>query len=209
MLYTIAYLILTPVFKLLYRLEVSGLEHAREDAPAIYAANHKSYLDPIIVGLSLYPRRLNFMAKAELWKIPVLGQVIGGLNAFPVNRQGFDRKAVVKALEILRGGKSMLMFPEGTRIRRPGLGDGLRGVAAIALKANVRVIPVGIVGAGRVMPDGARIPRFPKIKIRFGRPIESADYESDQEGLTRDVMVEIGRLTGCESLGVTPEEEMT
>ncbi|MHB0977203.1 MAG: lysophospholipid acyltransferase family protein [Candidatus Aquicultorales bacterium] len=197
MFYALVFHIISPLFKLFYRIEVRGIENL-QSAGALFASNHKSYLDPVLVGYSVYPKRLHYMAKAELWKIPVLGRTISALNAFPVNRGGFDRKAVVKALELLREGRDMLMFPEGTRIRRDGLGEARPGIAAIAIKAGVRIVPVGITGADKVLPDGARIPRFPKIVVSIGEAMDPEEFEKDQDRLMEAVMNEIGRLTGLQ-----------
>lgn len=207
MYHTLVYYVSGPIFRTFFRLKVRGKENIPPEGEAlIFAANHKSYLDPVLVGYCMYPRRLNYMAKAELWKVPVLAGLITGLDAFPVQRGGFDRKALVTALQVLREGKNLLIFPEGTRIRRPGLGKPLPGVTAIASKTGVKIVPVGIRGADRVLPKGAKFPRFPKIEVGFGKAIDPSDYKGDPEGLTGAVMGEIGRLIGAEPV-CEPKEE--
>lgn len=205
LLYTIAYLVLAPLFKALYGLEVRGLENVGE-APLIFAANHKSYLDPIIVGIPLYPRKLNFMAKSELWGIPILAQLITALGAYPVKRGKFDRRAIAGTIDILKGGGNVLMFPEGTRIRRPGLGAAFKGVASISMKSGAPVVPVGITGAERILPEGRAVPRFPRIAVSFGKPIDPADYGVDKNGFMEDVMKEIARLSGYNGAAGPGEE---
>ncbi len=204
LLYAIAYLVLAPLFRVLYRLEVRGLENV-EGAPLIFAANHKSYLDPIAVGIPLYPRRLNFMAKSELWKIPVLARLITALGAYPVTRGKFDRRAIAKTIDILKSGGNVLMFPEGTRIRRAELGAAYKGVASISMRSGAPVVPVGIAGAERIMPEGGVLPRFPKIAVAFGRPIDPKHYGGDRNGLTDDIMKEIAKLSGYDIATATPK----
>lgn len=129
-----------------------------------------SYVDPIVLGLAAYPRRIYFMAKEELFKIPILNWLIRALNAFPVRRGKSDKKAFQMALELLLGGKVVGLFPEGTR-HRGKLGPARSGVAILALKTGVPVIPIAIIGTDKILPDGKHIPRFPRIRAVIGKPI--------------------------------------
>lgn len=198
MFYAFARFLIAPLLKLFFRFKSRGVENAPIDGAVVYASSHKSYIDPVVVAIGLYPRRIRFMAKAELWKIPVLGRLIGALGAFPVERGRGDRKAIVTALEILKSGGNLLIFPEGTRIRREGVGEGRRGVASLAMKTGALVVPVGISGVEKIMPEGTRLPRFPKVEINVGKPLDPAVYAGDQEALSAAIMREIARLIGCE-----------
>lgn len=158
------------LFKIPFRLKIEGKENIPASGPLIVAANHKSYLDPIVLAL-VFRRRIFFMAKSELFKIPLFNWVIRSLGAFSVERKEADRGAYRKALEVLSEGKILGLFPEGTRIRHSVLGPLESGVALIAVRSGAPILPVGIIGTDKVMPDGSRIPRLPRIKVAIGDPI--------------------------------------
>lgn len=168
------YFILWPpawlLFKILFRLKIEGKHNIPTSGPLIIAANHKSYLDPIVLGLA-FKRRIYFMAKSELFRIPLFNWLIRILGAFSVERAEADREAFKKALDILSDGKILGLFPEGTRIRHAVLGPLESGVALIALKSEAPILPIGIIGADKVLPEGSRIPRLPRIKVIIGEPI--------------------------------------
>lgn len=170
MLYTIVYYIFMPLFKILYRFSTSGKENLPGSGRMILAANHISYLDPIVVSLAVYPRRVNFMAKEELFQVPILRNLITWLNAFPVRRGELDKKSLKRAISLLYQEKVLGVFPEGTRIKE-GLGEAYRGAAFIALKTESPIIPIAISGTERVLPGKSIIPRFPKIRATIGKPI--------------------------------------
>jgi 1-acyl-sn-glycerol-3-phosphate acyltransferase len=113
----------------------------------IVAANHRSFLDPFVIGL-LSRRKMYFVAKAELFENRMLGWLLGALGVFPVRRGSADRKMILTALEILRRGDCLMMFPEGTRTTGPRLGRPLRGIGKLAQKSGAAVVPVTIAGTG-------------------------------------------------------------
>jgi 1-acyl-sn-glycerol-3-phosphate acyltransferase len=165
----------------LYRIRVFGRENIPADGGYILAGNHVSYLDPALLW-SMAPRETHFVAKSELFKHPLLGWALPRLWAFPINRASADREAIQRATDLLAHGEPVGMFPEGTR-RRPGaahsddqLGEAHAGVAFIAMRAGVPVIPVGIAGTDRALPPGAKLPRFPRVTFCFGHPVRAEDY---------------------------------
>ncbi len=160
----------------LYRTRFEGAERIPEGG-AILAPNHVSYLDPVLVWCGT-PRPTHFMAKAELWDVPVVGWALPRLWAFPVRRGEADRTAIATATERLSAGELVGIFPEGTRQRggSDDLGEANEGVAFIAMRAGVPVVPVGIAGTERAMPPGARLPRFPKVRVWYGRPVDPTDF---------------------------------
>jgi 1-acyl-sn-glycerol-3-phosphate acyltransferase len=158
------------------RLRVTGLEHVPRTGAFIFAPNHVSYADPPIAGAAIVRMRyLNYMAKGSLFRIPVLGGVMARVGAFPVEREGTDRAAIRHALELLKDGQALLMFPEGTRAPdETALLPSELGVAYIAARSAAQVIPVGLVGTNRVMPKGLRIPVVipRRCEVRIGPPVE-------------------------------------
>lgn len=160
----------------LYRTRFIGTHHVPAEG-AILAGNHVSYLDPVLLWCGA-PRPVRFMAKADLWDKPVVGWALPRLWAFPVRRGEPDRAAISAATAFLQDGELVGIFPEGTRHRAAddSLGDANEGVAFIAMRAGVPVVPVGIAGTDAVMPPGARIPRFPRVTFAYGPPIDPASF---------------------------------
>ena len=184
MLWTLAYYVLMPIFKIFYRLKIVGKENLLHKDPVILAANHMSYLDPIVLGLA-YRRKIFFMSKEELFKIPLFRSLMRAFSAFPVKRGKTDRQALRTALELLSQSKVVGVFPEGTRHRDGEVGAVRRGVALLAYKSGAPIIPLGIVGTDKVLPSGKIFPRFHAIKAVIGKPIYvSTEEKSSKEKIT-------------------------
>jgi 1-acyl-sn-glycerol-3-phosphate acyltransferase len=187
---------LIPIVSLAYRVKVIGLEHI-PDGPVVLAANHVSYVDPIVMwGRS--PRFIHMVAKADLWDIPVVRSVLNGAGVIPVHRETVDRTFIQTATRLLDEGNPVGIFPEGTRHREPGLGEGNEGVAFIAMRANAPILPVGIAGTDKIMPDGTRLPRFPRVTMVVGEPLDPAELAEGSRkervtALTQQVMEGIAR----------------
>lgn len=155
------------------RLYFPGRVLGRENLPAgpfVLAPVHRSYVDWLIVA-RVTKRRLRYIVKAEVWKSRLVGRLIEALGAFPVNRSGADREALERCRAVLAGGEPLVMFPEGTRRSGPRVEDLREGVAYLALRAGVPVVPVGIGGSERAMPRGSAVPRPARIDIVIGPPV--------------------------------------
>jgi len=181
----------------LYRTRLLGAENLPE-GPAVLAGNHVSYLDPVLLWAGC-PRPVHFVAKAELWEIGWLGWALDHLWAFPVRRASADREMISTATGLLGRGELLGMFPEGTRSRdvaNDQLGEAQGGVAFIALRAGVPVVPVGIAGTDKALPAGAKVPRFPPVTIAFGEPLRPEDFEGGRkeriDAMTAELMSRIG-----------------
>ena len=184
--------------RLLFRLEARGTEHMPARGPVLIVANHSSFLDPPLVG-GASPRPVSFMAKAELFRVPLFGGLIRRLNARPVRREGADAGALRTALRILQEGHVLLMFPEGTRGPEGVLRDPKPGAGMLAVLSGAPVVPVVIRGSGQAWPRGRRLPRPAKVTVTFGParvfPRRSADgARTDYEAVSREMMAAIGRL---------------
>lgn len=165
---------------LFFPVQVQGRENVPRQGAFLLACNHVSYLDPMVMGI-VTGRRLNFMAKEELLRKPILGFILKELWSFPVKRNTADKKALRESLDRLKRGLPILMFPEGTRHGSPGEKKIEAGIGFLALKANVPVVPVYIDGSQKVLPLGAKFPRRNKVYVRYGPPMifpPDADYES-------------------------------
>jgi 1-acyl-sn-glycerol-3-phosphate acyltransferase len=184
--------------RLLFRLEVRGTEHVPAVGPAMIVANHSSVLDPPLVGIAA-PRPLHFMAKAELFSIPLFGRLIRAVNARPVRREGGDARALREALRILQDGHALLVFPEGTRGPDGALREGRAGAGMLALLSGAPVVPAYLEGTGRALPRGRWLPRPGKIRVIFG-PLLSFGKMDDRHRRERylsasgEMMAAIARL---------------
>ena len=124
----------------------------------LIASNHESFFDPVLVGMGL-PEPIFYLARRSLFRIPVFGQVIRVVGARPVSRGAVDGQALRLMLKLLRGGQRLLMFPEGTRSRDGSLGPFKKGVAAVAVRCGVPVLPVAVAGAREAWPRTSVLPR--------------------------------------------------
>ncbi len=163
-----------------FRTRIVGAEHIPAGG-ALLAGNHLSYLDPILLWC-MSPRPVHFMAKRELFEKGFMAWLLPRLWAFPVSRGEPDRTAIVTATELLRSGEIVGVFPEGQR-REAGseevIGEAQGGAAFIALRAGVPVVPVAFVGTERAMPRGAYYPRFARVTIYVGEPIDLKEIAPD------------------------------
>jgi 1-acyl-sn-glycerol-3-phosphate acyltransferase len=198
----VLYRILKPpavaLMRLVFRLEVHGREHVPESGPVVLVCNHVSVLDPPLVG-GASPRELYFMAKEELFRVPLFGRLISALNARPVRRDGSDGRALKTALRLLGEGRALLLFPEGTRGVEGRLGEGKPGAGMLAVMSGAAVVPVHISGSGRALPPGRAVPRPAKVRVRFGPPLhfKRGRGEERKEGYreaAREIMRAIAQL---------------
>lgn len=158
------------VGRLFFGLRVRGAEQVPSSGPFLLVANHVSFFDPVVVGAAC-SRPLCYMAKAELFRVPLLGWLIRRVNTFPIQRDGADPAALRKALALLAEGKGLLVFPEGTRGAEGVLRPGKAGAGMVALRSGVPVVPVYIHGTGIALGRGQRWPRLVPLTVAFGPPL--------------------------------------
>jgi 1-acyl-sn-glycerol-3-phosphate acyltransferase len=172
------FVVLGPLLRLLFRPRVSGLEHIPIEGGAIVAANHVSFLDPLLLPL-VVPRRVMFLAKMKYIDKPLLRWFLRAVGVIPVATDepggtGGAASAVAAGVRAVRDGRLVGIFPEGTRSPDGRLHRGKTGVVRIAIQAGVPVIPAGITGTDLAFPRGARLPRPRSVRITFGPPIRFA-----------------------------------
>lgn len=174
------------LFRIIFRWEVIGADHVPSSGGVVLCANHISLWDPPFVGSPLN-RTVHFMAKAELFNIPVFGWGIRQVGAFPVKRGGVSKESIKLALQLLKDGKVLAVFPEGSRSNSGGMGK--KGAAMLALKSGATVIPAAIIGGYKL---------FRKQTVIYGKPVdlsEFADGGSDQlEAATEKIMEAIRQM---------------
>jgi 1-acyl-sn-glycerol-3-phosphate acyltransferase len=174
-------------------LKVYGQSNVPLSGGVLLVSNHQSYVDPAFIACKL-PRALTFLAKSELFEPPVFGWGIRQCNAFPVRQGKGDREAVNAAIQLLRAGRAMLIFPEGSRCSDGEIAAMESGASLLVRRAKVPVVPVAIEGAFHVWPNYKPLPRTGRVRIKFGQPIVMHDME--KEAITRRIDVEIRKLFG-------------
>ncbi|MFG2191802.1 lysophospholipid acyltransferase family protein [Streptomyces sp. NPDC048639] len=210
--YVLKYVLIGPLLRLMFRPRIEGLEHVPEEGAAIIAGNHLSFSDHFLMPTML-KRRITFLAKAEYFTGP---GIKGRLTAFffrsagqiPVDRSGRNaaQAAITEGIGVLAKDELLGIYPEGTRSHDGRLYKGRVGVAAMALKAGVKVVPCAMVGTFELQPPGRVIPRFGigRVTIRFGEPLEFSRYDGMAEeraalrAITDEIMYEIMQLSGQE-----------
>lgn len=168
--YRVGWLIVVPFFRLYTRLTINGKEHVPTTGAFVLCPTHRSYLDTPFAGTVRW-KRMRFMGKHTMWKNRQFGWIISALGAFPVQRGSADREALKRAIEVLRMGEPLVLFPEGERKEGPTVQPLFDGAVYIAIKAGVPIVPVGIGGSERVMPKHARFVYPRKVHLEIGPPI--------------------------------------
>ncbi len=156
---------------LLWRVRIEGREHLPPAGGFVLAPSHRSMAD-IVFTARITTRRVRFMGKQSLFKVPLLGTFFTVLGGFPVARDGTDRKAVRDSVEMLEAGDVLAVYPEGTRQNGPKIQPLQPGAAYLAIRAGVPIVPVGIAGAEDIMrAHKIPFPRFGRVAIVVGPPI--------------------------------------
>ena len=177
-------LVLIPFFRLYFRLGRIGREHIPAEGPLLLAANHRSFLDPFVLG-TMVGRPVYYVAKKELFANRWQAWFLNALGAFPVDRGASDQEMLTTARTILERGDVVLIFPEGTRVRPGGLGTPKRGIGRLALESGAPVVPLAVIGTERIR-RGWRI-RPHRVTIRAGRALTFPTVENPSRHLAQAV----------------------
>jgi 1-acyl-sn-glycerol-3-phosphate acyltransferase len=166
----------------MYGLRVGGRENWPVSGGGLVCANHQSMFDPPLVGLTC-PRRMNYLARDSLFRVPILAPLIRHLDAIAIDREGTGLAGLKETLRRLKAGELVLIFPEGTRTRDGEVGPLKPGFIAVARRSRVPLIPVGLDGAYQAWPRTALFPRTGHIAVVIGQPItaEQVAALSDDE----------------------------
>jgi 1-acyl-sn-glycerol-3-phosphate acyltransferase len=183
---------------LLFGYRTEGAEKVPEKGPVILAANHLSILDPIAIGAGI-KRPVSFLARADVFRLPVLSWLLPRLYAIPVERGTGDLSAIKGAIRALERGMAFGIFPEGTRSRSGRLQPFKTGVAAIAFRTGSPVVPVAVVGSEKAWPVGRKLFRLRRpIRVVYGDPIpvprKTKVSHQELENLTREIEARVREL---------------
>lgn len=200
--YAVIRIILFLIFKIFFRFEVRGRENIPPHGGVIVAANHTSYLDPPVIGTAL-TRQAHYMARHDLFSLPIWGGFLRFVNAFPIHQKGFDRHSIKEAIGYLKRGEVLILFPEGARSFTGEFLPPLSGVGMIAWQARTVIVPAYIKGSNKALPRKAKYIRAHKVEVIFGKPFSPQEeklFSSDlphhelYSRISRHIMDEIAKL---------------
>lgn len=179
--------VLQPFFHVYFRMRRTGCEHVPEGG-VILASNHRSFLDPFIIGCCVR-RPIYFVAKRELFHNPLVGWFLNALGAFPIRRGEADEESIDTAKALLERGEAVVIFPEGTRIRKATLGSPKRGVGRLALETGAPIVPIAVRGTDRARRG--LVVRPVRVDVRLGRALTYPTVENPSKHLAREVTVRV------------------
>ena len=180
-------------FGMILRTRIIGLENIPESGAFILAANHVSIWDPPFLG-TFIKREVCYMGKEELFKNPVMAWACRNLHVFPVKRGAADKTAIKTAVKLLKDGKCLGIFPEGTRSKTGKFGKAEAGVSLIAAMTKAPIIPAAIVNTEKIFSSEVK---FPRLAVVYGKPIQFTGSTKDKEALAnfaQSIMNEIAKL---------------
>lgn len=192
--YQFAKTVVATLLKPSFRIKVIGKENFPKDGGVLLCSNHINNLDPPVVGITC-PRPVSFMAKAELFEVPILGHIVRKVRAFPVKRGMSDREALRNGLKILKDGHVLGLFPEGTRSKNGELGKGLAGAGFFAMRTDAKIVPCAIVGDYKFLR---------RITVIYGKPlnfVEMREKKASAEEATDYIMQGIKELIDSHNKG--------
>jgi 1-acyl-sn-glycerol-3-phosphate acyltransferase len=208
--YLLKYVVLGPLLRLVFRPRIEGLDHVPASGAAIVAGNHLSFSDHFLMP-AILKRRITFLAKAEYFTGPgIKGRLTAAFfrsaGQIPVDRSGKEagQAAIREGLGVLAKDELLGIYPEGTRSHDGRLYKGKVGVAVMALKAGVPVVPCAMIGTFEAQPPGKVVPRVHPVTIRFGEPLDFSRYAGMENekavlrAITDEIMYAILTLSGQE-----------
>ncbi|MCL2332539.1 MAG: 1-acyl-sn-glycerol-3-phosphate acyltransferase [Actinomycetia bacterium] len=223
-----AAVVVAPIVRWMFRVNAAGFENV-PDGPLIISGNHVSYADGLLLWTlhKKYRHQTHFLIKKEIYAIKPLGWLFNLIGSVPVERGTADRHMIAICEAFLKAGDSLAVFPEGRRVKDRAddeLGEALSGAAFLAIRNEVPIVPVGIVGTGQIMVPGRRLPRRPKVFIRIGAPLYPATFAGARrermDTMTAAVMAAIaaqmdeaeiarsGRLTRSHKAGMVVKQKI-
>ena len=172
--------IISVLVKLIYRVKINGIENLKDDQPFIISANHIHIFDPVILA-TLTKRQIFFLSKKELFEKKLFSMLFGKLGVIPIDRDNTDIKAIKSCFRVIRAGNILGIFPEGTRVKTVDINNMKKGVALIALKNKVNILPIHIEGTYRI---------FSKITVDIYPMIEINNFENMEDSEAIDKLTE-------------------
>ncbi len=191
----VSYLLVFPIFRFLFRGKTIGISNLPKTGGVVVVSNHGSHLDPPILGHAL-GRPVAFMAKSELFRVPILSFIISACGAYSVKRGAGDREALRTASNRLLDGWATGVFLDGTRQANGRVNDPKPGAALLSARTGCPILPVAIVNSHRAFPKGSFLPRFVSIHLKIGELIQppSTRKREDLKSTTKEIQVSINSM---------------
>ena len=174
---------------LAYRVRYTGQLNIPKTGPVLVVSNHQSHFDPPLIGAGCW-RRMNYLARVTLFHIPLLGRLIGSLDAIPIDRDGLGLNGIKESLRRLKRGEMVLIFPEGTRTRDGQVAPFRPGFTVLAARSKAWIMPVAIAGAFDAWPRSRKLPGRGTIHVHYGKPIPPDEVANCDE---RELVAEVER----------------
>lgn len=199
MFYKVCKVIAKPIAHIFYRLKVTGKENEPMDGALLVCGNHISLVDPVFIGINL-KRQIHFMAKVELFKNKIISKLLIKFGAYPVNRGKADLTAIKTTIKLLKSGKAVGIFPEGTRAKDDEMLEAKSGIAMFVYKTKATVLPIGVKCSGKVK-------LFKRIYINIGKPVKFEELDfgdgtgDDFKRVSEIIMTKIRELETTERHG--------
>jgi len=213
--YLLGWLSFRALYRFYFRWRVFNPERVPLKGPVILASNHASYIDPPLVGAAL-PRAINYLAREDLFRFPVIGWVLHRWQTVPVDREGGGARGLKAILDRLLAGGAIILFPEGTRSRNGRLQPARSGIGLTVIKSRAPVIPVRVFGTFEAYSRHMRVPRPRSIAVKFGRPMDFAALRAEAQHCPKQrlkkiyqlaadqIMAEVARLEPCQDKETFP-----
>lgn len=207
MVYGIVWILCRGLSRMLLRYRTRGAEHVPASGGVLLAANHASYTDIPLLGCGVR-RRLFYLGRANLFPQPLVNRILRWLGWIPLKPERWDRKAFQAAVDLLKAGKAVVIFPEGGRTPNGALQPGKPGIGVIVAEARCPVVPVYLRGTYQVLPPGAWMLRLHPVEVSFGESLDFSRACGQYEGkelyqhISRTVMARIAELGGVEHSAV-------
>ncbi len=191
----VSYLFVFPIFRFLFRGQTIGISNVPKTGGVLVVSNHGSHLDPPILGHAL-GRPVAFMAKSELFRVPILSFIISACGAYPVKRGAGDREALRTASNRLIEGWATGVFLDGTRQENGRVNAPKAGAALLAARTGCPILPVAIVNSHRAFPKGSLLPRLVSIHLKVGELIQppSTRKKEDLASTTKEIQLAINSM---------------
>ena len=191
----VSYLFVFPIFRFLFRGQTTGISNVPKTGGVVVVSNHGSHLDPPILGHAL-GRPVAFMAKSELFRVPILSFIISACGAYPVKRGAGDREALRTASNRLTEGFATGVFLDGTRQENGRVNNPKPGAALLAARTGCPILPVAIMNSHRAFPKGSFLPRFVSIHLKVGELIQPpiTKKREDLTSTTKEIQIAINSM---------------
>lgn len=197
-------------FRALYRFYFGcsfyNAERVPEQGPVIIASNHASFLDPPLVGSGL-KRAINYLARENLFRFPIVGWVLRRWQSVPVDREGGGAKGLKAILDRLLDGGGIILFPEGTRTRDGKLQPARSGIGLAVIKSTAPVVPVRVFGTFEAFNRNMRFPRPHHVTVKYGRPMLFEQLRAEAKTCSKPRLKEIYQQVADELMAIIAKLE--